>query len=228
MFLRGSSVPRKRIVEPGAAARCVRARPPTPSRAPRRADGDPIALATPSCAHDFAGRVLRRDDDVIGARGVVVHQRRKVAAHFAFAALGMSEEVEVVNRDDLRGSRGGDQERRLRMHHVGRAGQPLDRRPAQAIPRPRQRRAPECADRRSATPGSSPTRSADGRSFHDVVRIASWSSPAGRRGQRAGQLMHELADAGPLAERRDGSRAESAPRRAALPQTTTSPCGSVC
>ena len=53
------------------------------------------------------------------------------------------------------------------------------------------------------------------------------SSPLAERRQRPRQLVHELADTGPLAQR--GTVVEQNPHRVAgVPQTTTSPCGSVC
>ena len=67
---------------------------------------------------------------MIGAVDVLAHERRKVPAHLTLRALRMQEKIQIVNGDHTRRVGGGNYERALRMHDIGRACQPLDRGPA--------------------------------------------------------------------------------------------------
>jgi hypothetical protein len=76
---------------------------------------------------------------VVRPPDVVAAERREVALCGAPHGRGLRQEVQVEDRHDLRGAPGGEQQRRRRVHDVLRAGQPLDRRPAAAMPAPGER-----------------------------------------------------------------------------------------
>ena len=76
----------------------------------------------------------RGRDDGIGPAGVVWCQLRIVSANFGARAFRVQKEIEIVNRDDLRGAPGGDQQRMRRMRDVDVACKHLHVRPLDSMP----------------------------------------------------------------------------------------------
>ena len=144
--------------------------------------------------------VCSRDHDhQVGAPGMARGQGGIVAPDFRGRPVGVIEEVEVVDGDHL--------ERPPRRHHqrmrgvgdVDRSGQPFHRRPFQAMPGEVQH-----ADRdpRVDDDGAGDDDPGAARSFHELEKRTRLSPAARACRKRVGQLVHVLADAGALPERR--------------------------
>ena len=104
------------------------------------ADDDPVMRELESAGH-LVARVRRRHHDTVCPVRVCARQHRIIASDFPGASFGMHEKVDVVDRDQLGGIPGRDQERRRRMHDIERPGsQGFDGRPLPAMPEPVQHR----------------------------------------------------------------------------------------
>ena len=173
-----------------------------------RADGDAIGAArraarSTSPAVNCDGTMI-----AIGPVRVVARQRRVVAADFGARALGMRQEVQIVNRDDLGGRRAtaaaADASECVTSNRA--AGERFGRRPAEPMPREVQQPRPARGDRRSRAPRSSACtaqpilpRAREERQR----RAARWPRPADTRPSSArDELVRVLADAAALAQRR--------------------------
>ena len=108
-----------------------------PGWCPGRTEMDPRRRHLQRARH-VGRRVPRRDDDGVGASGVGAHELRKITPHLRGHALGVAEEVEIVNGQDGPARPRGDGHRTGRVNDVGLAGQPLDGRHSKAIPGPGQ------------------------------------------------------------------------------------------
>ena len=159
---------------------------------------------------DLAGGELRDDDDASARCAWRAGQRRVVAPDLGARALGMRQEVEVVDRDDLRRVARRHQQRMQRVRDVERAaGQRLGRRPLEADARRGSAARPARGDRRAVAPRSSASTRQPilprAREQRQVERPARRSARE-RDEQRARQLVRVFADAAALAQRRHGNR----------------------
>ena len=133
-------------------------------------------------------------------------ERRVVAADLGAGALGMRQEVQIVDRDDLRRVARRHQQRMQRVRDVERAaGQRFRRRPVEPMPRQIQQRDRDAAI--DALPRRAAPSSADRRSFHELEnRVTSTRAAAAVVDEAAraarDELMGVFADAAPLAQRR--------------------------
>ena len=149
---------------------------------------------------DQSGGIRRAGNHVIGTAHVVARQIGEVALGRAAHLIAGVQEVEVEHGDDLGGPFRRDEQRRRGVHDVAVAGEPLDRRPAGAVPRPGQRphRDPAIDLRHARHRG----RHLGGDPIGPRAREQRHAIAGRRRGERASQLVHVLADAGPRPERR--------------------------
>ena len=183
------------------------ARDALPSRGARRADDHSRRVEAERVDHVARGEV-RRDHDEVGAASVVARESRVVAPDLARRALRPAKEVEVVDRHHLNGVASGQQERVRRVRDVHDAhAERLDRRPFEAVPRQVEQPDGDAAiddGGRCERTGVDPVLPG-AREQHDFVRGA---------GQRAGELVDVLPDAGAVPQGRpviqqDAQRVES-------------------
>ena len=176
-----------------------------PVRRAGRADRDPIGAARRSCRSTSPAVNCETTMIAIGPVRVRARQRRVVAADLGAGALGMREEIQIVNRDDLRRVARRQQQRMQRVRDVERPPRErFGRRPVEAVPREIQERAPERADRRRAAPRSP---SSDGQAILPRAREERQrraAAAASRRGATSArdELMRVFADAAAFAQRR--------------------------
>ena len=180
-----------------------------PGRARRASRSMMRSAARRAGARRRAAVCVEIDDDLVGPPRVRRGERRVVAPDLGARALGMIEEVEVVDGDDLRGASSRQQQR---MAATATTSNVLARRAARSA-----------ASRAGATRGSGAAPARGGRrSARPGTTSAVEAVLPGRREQRqrlAGgrrcatsaraSLVHVFADAGPLAER--GSVVEQDP-----------------
>ena len=100
----------------------LRPGPRAPGGCPGRAKDDPLGCNA-KLRDRFTRRVLRDDDDGVGAAGMAGGQRRVVAPDLGGGSGRIVEEEEVVDRDDLGGCAGRHQQRMHRVRDVDGPGQ---------------------------------------------------------------------------------------------------------
>ena len=161
-----------------AERRRRRRRPDGPGRPPRPADGDPVpGHAEPRL--DFAGRVGRDGDDVVGLVRMAAGQRRVAPGELGLGPLRMMQEVEVVDGRQPHAGPGGHERRLRRLDDVPwAAGQPFDRRPGPPLPERPSTAGLAAGRRRRRRRGSASARS---RSFHELANRVIASRPAETR-----------------------------------------------
>ena len=125
-----------------------------------------VTRAPRACRATSAGGVARGHDDGVGRAACARTSLGKSRRISAVIRSGMAEEVQIVNGQDRPGGAAGNGERGGRVHDVGRAGQPLDRREAATGSTPRSAPCRGCGGRRpgpqfAAGPAAS-------RSFHEA------------------------------------------------------------
>ena len=140
---------------------------------------------------------------------VFTHQIRVVAANFRMRPFWMREEIQIMNRDHLRGVARWQEQRVRGVRDVEiEAGQLLDLRPAKAVPRE-----VEQANRDPPVDGARAAKLGGGREAilpgtgkdRQGERAVGPRRPARRRirrEQRLYELMRVLAGAAPIAQRR--------------------------
>jgi hypothetical protein len=171
--------------------------PGWPRRGARRADDHPLRADTEAILHGSGG-VLGDDDDEVGGPGMTPGQAWVVAANLGTCVLGMVQEVQIVHGDDLRGATGRHQQRVRGVRDVHGAGQALDRGPPQPVPEEvQQADGQPPVPRRGVRhdPGLEPVAPGAGEQHERAVGCQQCA-------ERRGQLVHILADAGALPERR--------------------------
>jgi hypothetical protein len=186
-----------------------------------RANEKKVAPAEPWIPARPGGRTGRADDDAFGSNveavdhfgrcrvgghhnqvrltGVPMDESRVVAPDLAAGALGMLEEIEIVDRDRLRRDTTRHEERMSGVGDLRRPGEAFDRGPSKPMPgeieqpdgHPRIDRldSADIRDIEAIFPGA--------RERHDLILRPFIAA----RGQRAGEFVDVLADAGSLPER---------------------------
>jgi len=184
-------------------------RPPRrPVRRARRADRDSLGGDAQLPLHFDRGE-LRGHDDPRRAVRVIANEIGIVPANFRAGPFGMREEIEIVNRNDLRGVAGWQEERMQRVRHVEiGARKLLDGRPAEAVPREVQQ-----ANRHAPIDGARAAkvgrwdeavlpRTGEDRQREVAAGLRSRTRQWISREQRLHELMRIFADAAPGAQRR--------------------------
>ena len=160
-------------------------------RLPTETEWEVAAGWNPEARRNLRRRVFRHGDDGVGAVGVAARQRRVVAADLGLCPGAVVEEVEVVDRDDLRRAPGRHQQRVHGVGDVDRPGEPLDRRQFQPVPREIQHR-----HRNSRVDDRQPRDRVRGQPVLPGARKEGQRVVKGQRpGERAGQLVRVFADA---------------------------------
>ncbi|PPR15770.1 MAG: hypothetical protein CFH37_01397 [Alphaproteobacteria bacterium MarineAlpha9_Bin7] len=95
-----------------------------------------LVSRNPKASGALRRREGRRYDDLVSAFHVMLYEIRVVALNLGLGMVRVIQKIKVVNRDYLPGASGWDQERVWRVNDVvTMTGEPLDRWPAEFVPR---------------------------------------------------------------------------------------------